>query len=98
MNSETSKKSRLVFLLVPMLVLLVLFVQQSVVFLSYLKQSPLQARAVAAGLGGNVCFTDLSTNIPTGWFWDFGDSNTSSQQNPCHTYTADGTYTVSLIQ
>ncbi len=45
---------------------------------------------------GNICFNDLSSNIPTGWFWDFGDGNTSPQQNPCHTYTADGTYTVSL--
>lgn len=45
---------------------------------------------------GTVCFTDLSTNIPTGWFWDFGDGNTSLQQNPCYTYVADGTYTISL--
>ena len=45
---------------------------------------------------GTVCFTDLSTNIPTGWFWDFGDGNTSLQQNPCHTYAADGTYSISL--
>jgi PKD repeat protein len=29
--------------------------------------------------------------------WDFGDSATSTTQNPSHTYTAHGTYTVSLI-
>ena len=31
------------------------------------------------------------------WQWDFGDGNTSTQQNPSHTYGADGTYTVCLI-
>ncbi|MBI2281925.1 MAG: PKD domain-containing protein [Bacteroidetes bacterium] len=45
---------------------------------------------------GTVCFTDLSTNVPTGWFWNFGDGQTSALQNPCHTYAFDGTYTVSL--
>lgn len=28
--------------------------------------------------------------------WDFGDGNTSDQENPLHTYTVAGTYTVSL--
>lgn len=41
-------------------------------------------------------FTDASTNTPTSWFWDFGDGNVSTQQNPTHTYLADGTYTVCL--
>jgi PKD repeat protein len=45
---------------------------------------------------GVVCFTDQSLNIPTGWLWNFGDGNTSFQQNPCHTYTVDGVYTVIL--
>ncbi len=45
---------------------------------------------------GNVCFTDQSLNVPTGWLWNFGDGNTSFQQNPCHTYAADGVYTVTL--
>ncbi|MFK7845850.1 MAG: FG-GAP-like repeat-containing protein [Rhodothermales bacterium] len=30
------------------------------------------------------------------WAWDFGDGNTSSDENPVHTYAAYGTYTVSL--
>lgn len=30
-------------------------------------------------------------------FWDFGDGNTSTQQNPIHTYENEGTYTVMLI-
>ncbi len=43
-----------------------------------------------------VNFTDLSTNSPTSWDWDFGDGGTSTAQNPSHEYTAAGTYTVSL--
>jgi len=43
----------------------------------------------------NVTFTDLSTDA-TGWSWTFGDGGTSTAQNPSHTYTVDGTYTVSL--
>lgn len=42
-------------------------------------------------------FTDLTTgNFIDAWLWDFGDGNTSSQQNPMHTYAAGGTYTVCL--
>ena len=43
-----------------------------------------------------VTFTDSSTNTPTAWSWTFGDSNTSTVQNPSHSYTAVGTYTVAL--
>jgi len=43
-----------------------------------------------------VHFTDQSTNTPTSWLWNFGDLGTSTEQNPDHTYTAAGTYTVSL--
>ena len=42
-------------------------------------------------------FTDLSTATPTAWMWDFGDGQTSTMQNPTHTYTASGTYTVCLV-
>ena len=45
---------------------------------------------------GTVEFTDLSNNFPTGWLWDFGDGNLSTQQNPTHTYSSSGQYTVSL--
>jgi PKD repeat protein len=44
----------------------------------------------------NVVFTDASTGSPTSWSWTFGDGGTSTAQNPSHTYTAGGTYTVAL--
>jgi PKD repeat protein len=44
-----------------------------------------------------VQFTDQSTNNPTSWSWSFGDGGSSTQQNPAHTYTKPGFYTVSLI-
>lgn len=44
----------------------------------------------------NVTFTDLSTFSPTSWSWTFGDGGSSTAQNPSHTYTAAGNYTVSL--
>ena len=44
----------------------------------------------------NVAFTDASTNTPISWAWDFGDAGTSTSQNPSHTYTSAGTYTVEL--
>lgn len=50
--------------------------------------------------GNTTIFTDNSTvpfgNI-TGWSWNFGDTTFSTLQNPSHTYTAAGTYTVTLI-
>jgi len=44
----------------------------------------------------SVDFTDQSTNNPTNWHWDFGDGNTSSEQNPSNIYNEVGTYTVAL--
>lgn len=32
----------------------------------------------------------------TSWLWSFGDTTTSTAQNPTHTYTAPGTYQVTL--
>lgn len=45
-----------------------------------------------------VTFTDESTPAEgiTYWSWDFGDGTTSEEQNPVHTYSAVGYYTVTL--
>jgi PKD repeat protein len=43
-----------------------------------------------------VLFTDTSTNAPMTWNWTFGDGNSSILQNPSHTYTVAGTYSVTL--
>lgn len=44
-----------------------------------------------------VNFSDLSTNSPTSWSWDFDNGNTSVLQNPSAVYVAPGNYTVTLI-
>jgi PKD repeat protein len=41
-------------------------------------------------------FQDASFDIPHFYLWDFGDGNTSTQQNPSHTYSAEGQYEVRL--
>ncbi len=46
----------------------------------------------------NTSLDGYSNNcsVNDGYFWDFGDGNTSNDRNPIHTYTTPGTYTVSL--
>lgn len=46
---------------------------------------------------GIIDFFDQSSNMPNSWYWNFGDGDTSSLQNPTHTYTNSGIYDVSLI-
>lgn len=46
-----------------------------------------------------VNFSDQSTpgtNPISAWFWDFGDGSISTEQNPQHTFTTAGNFTVSL--
>lgn len=43
-----------------------------------------------------VSFTNNSINA-VNYSWDFGDGNTSDEENPTHTYMNEGTYTVILI-
>jgi len=45
---------------------------------------------------GGVYFFNLSGGSGLSYAWDFGDGNTSSLQDPYHTYAAAGTYTVCL--
>lgn len=44
----------------------------------------------------SVSFINLSLN-ENSWYWDFGDSTYSFIENPVHTYTEPGQYTVTLI-
>lgn len=46
---------------------------------------------------GNVEFTDLSTNLPFSWYWQFGDGSTSLMQNPVHNYIGNGSYDITLV-
>lgn len=46
---------------------------------------------------GAISFSDRSTEKPTNWTWDFGDGNSSTNANPIHTYTSNGTYSVKLV-
>ena len=63
---------------------------------------PVEARFIADATVGampmTVQFTDQSTENPTTWSWDFNSDSVadSTLQNPTFTYTAPGTYTVSL--
>jgi PKD repeat protein len=50
--------------------------------------------------GNTLSFINSSisfTNNTLNYFWNFGDGNISNIQNPSHTYTTSGTYTVTLI-
>lgn len=43
-----------------------------------------------------VSFADRSTGLVAGWNWQFGDDTGATVQSPRHTYTAAGTYSVTL--
>lgn len=61
---------------------------------------PLVAEFSADVLSGykslTVQFTDESTGDIIIWSWDFGDTGTSDQQHPSHTYDQAGVHTVTL--
>ncbi|WP_440944924.1 PKD domain-containing protein [Methanosarcina sp. T3] len=69
-------------------------------FAFYDEAAGLNANFIADPLYGNsplsVDFTDLSTGSVTNWYWDFGDGTNSTSENPSHTYTSSGIYTVKL--
>ncbi len=46
--------------------------------------------------GLNVSFTDVTSNNPNAWLWDFGNGITSNLQNPTHEYLASGIFDISL--
>jgi len=62
---------------------------------------PLEADAGGpydGNVGEDIQFTGSATGgtPPYSWYWDFGDGNTSDEQNPVHNYSAEGVYTVNL--
>ncbi|HTA63733.1 MAG TPA: PKD domain-containing protein [Bacteroidia bacterium] len=52
----------------------------------------------SAGSGGQLNFTNTSTNVPSNavYSWGFGDGSGSNQASPSHTYFYNGSYTVNL--
>ncbi len=50
-----------------------------------------------AAVGEVIQFTDLSTEEPTSWQWNFGDGAASTEQNPSHAYANPGVYNVTLM-
>ncbi len=49
-------------------------------------------------VGNDIDFTGSADGgcEPYSWLWDFGDGETSNQQNPSYSYDEDGTFTVTL--
>jgi len=54
------------------------------------------ADKTTVGVGRVVTFTDLSSNSPTNWVWDFGDGTTGTGAKPDHVYRTTGVYDVTL--
>jgi hypothetical protein len=52
--------------------------------------------ALADEKGRVIAFKDESVGKVTGWKWDFGDRQTSTEQNPRHAYKDPGNYIVTL--
>ena len=48
-------------------------------------------------LGVGVQFNDHTFGTTSAWLWNFGDGDSSRNQNPIHAYSSPGTYTVTLI-
>lgn len=64
--------------------------------ISVLPVAGFSASSVSGAAPFAVNFTDASLGSPTAWTWSFGDGSTSTQQNPSHSFSAAGTYNVSL--
>lgn len=64
-----------------------------------LPEADFEADDLVVSPSQNVKFTDLSTNNPNEWYWEFegGSPATSTNENPTVRYSSEGVYTVSLI-
>jgi PKD repeat protein len=79
----------------------VMAASQAFLVLEYTDAKPAADFAVNTTSGDSpliVQFTDTSAGSITGWSWDFNNDGTvdSTDQNPIHTYTNTGTYSVKL--
>ncbi len=55
-------------------------------------------QATVCSAPATINFTNTSTGPPTlSYLWDFGDGNTSTAQNPSHTYLSNGSFITTLI-
>ena len=54
------------------------------------------ADQTTVGVGRVVTFTDLSSNSPTNWVWEFGDGSLATASKPDHVYRTTGVYDVTL--
>ncbi len=43
-----------------------------------------------------LSFMDTTQGMPSEWLWNFGDGETSVDQNPTHTFPDEGPYTITL--
>lgn len=64
--------------------------------ISFQGNSTTISSADSACLNTPISFSSGSNPAPLSSVWDFGDGNGSTQPNPDNTYTAAGTYTVTL--
>lgn len=78
-------------------------VQSDLIVVSPLVDTPPTANFTATPTSGTapltVEFTDASapgSSAITAWAWDFGDGESSTEQNPSHIYDETGIYSVSL--
>jgi PKD repeat protein len=58
--------------------------------------SPPKANFSYSVFNDSVYFTNQSSGNPLSYFWNFGDGDTLTEQNPNHKYTTDGNYSVTL--
>lgn len=63
---------------------------------STLEEGDLQAQFSVDRYMNRAQFTNLSSSEARSYLWDFGDGQTSTEENPMHIYAAPGSYTVTL--
>ena len=69
----------------------------SLLFSWFISDGPAEQTAIDFAFSTNeleATFSNNSISSFTSFYWDFGDGNTSTQENPMHVYAAPGTYTV----